>query len=370
MAHVSDVLAAVDRIAPFRMAFGEDRVGLQVGSLDWPVTEGVVSLDCSIEAIEYAESAGAQIIVSHHPLVWDPITRLDDGSYASRRALKLARLGISHIAAHTNWDAAPDGLNDHLAGLLGLSEVRPFGRSALQRSIKLVTFVPTEAADRVVDALSNAGAGEIGLYRRCWFGSSGVGSYIPMEGSKPAIGTQGRIESVEEMRVEMVLPEELTQAAVAALRSAHPYEEPAYDLVRLAETPIQPIGRIGRLPEPRRLSELATEVAKRLECATRAWGDALHSITSVAVVGGSGDDHWQMAQASGADLLVTGEVRHHNALEASESGMAVIEAGHYATENPGCTRLIERLRVEVPDVAWRLFVPKLGSAARPLGDHR
>lgn len=366
MAKVRDILQALERAAPTRFAFDYDKVGLQVGDESQDVRRAVVSLDRSLAAVECCIEKGAEMLVAHHPLIFRPLDTVTTRSHVGRTILKLAAHNIAFAAAHTNWDAARSGVNDRLAEILGLRELREFGAAAGVEQVKLVFFCPSEAANEVIDACSEVGAGHIGLYRRCAFMNPGTGSFLGEEGSRPAIGVAGEIEEVEEMRVEMVLPPSRQQAVVNAIRRTHPYEEPAFDLYPLAPKAEMRIGRIGDLETPVPLSRFAQAVDAALDSQGMAWGDPHQTVNAVAVVGGAACDEWRSAQNAGADVLVTGEVKQHNALEAAESGFALIAAGHYATEQPGAEALKNRLAGELPEIEWICFAPPKGFAGRPL----
>ncbi|HZH97645.1 MAG TPA: Nif3-like dinuclear metal center hexameric protein [Fimbriimonadaceae bacterium] len=364
MPRIKDVLEALEEIAPKRFAFSFDNVGLQLGDAEAEVRRAVVSLDRSLAAARYASEARAQLLICHHPLLFHPVTSLTTGDHVGRTAVHLLQNGISFLAAHTNWDAAPGGVNDTLAERLGLTEVKPFGDSNPVPRLKLVVFVPKEDTQKVIDAAAEAGAGVIGLYTRCAYLLEGTGTFYAEPGTDPAIGEVGKVEEVPETRIEMVLPEERCSAVTRAIVAVHPYEEPAYDFVRLTDSDEQPIGRLGTI-EPLTLHAFRDSVDERLGTRSPAWGDPGRRIRRVAVVGGAADDLWRKAQRAGADALVTGEVKQHNALEASESGFCLISAGHYATEQPGCESLMVRLRDRLPDVEWSLFTPAEGEAGRP-----
>lgn len=366
MATVQDVLAALERIAPSRYAFSFDKVGLQVGDPARRVERAVVSLDRSLAAVAFARERNAQLLLSHHPLIFSPLNTVDTRTHEGRTVLALAQAGIAFVAAHTNWDSAKGGINDTLARLFGLEEVVDFGSAAEVAGQKLVFFVPGDDADRVVDAVSAAGAGVLGAYRRCAFLGPGTGTFEPQEGASPAIGQVGRREKVDEVRVEMAVPAAKANAAVRALLKAHPYEEPAFDLFLLKGVAEQPAGRIGRLAEPRSLAEFGEWVESTLETKAWIWGDPARPLRRIAIVGGAADGEWVAAQRAGADVLLTGEVKQHVAVEASESGFALIAAGHYATEHPGCATLRDRLATAIPEIEWELFTPKAGWAGRPV----
>lgn len=363
---VRDILDALAQIAPSQHALPDDRIGLQVGLPSDVVRSAVVTFDASLASFAFAKEVGAQLVVAHHPLIWMPIKRLTGADYTSRRTLTLARSGLSFIAAHTNWDACPGGLNDFLAEQIGLSDIRPFGSRGSTTDAKLVVYCPAEQSEALIDALAEAGAGCIGAYARCAFVSPGTGTFEPGTNTNPTIGTPGTRAHVDEMRIEMIVPEGAEDQVRAALIAAHPYEEPAYDFLTLMPRGQCPIGRIGRLAKPMGALEFRAHLDTTLQTRTTIWGASTGLIECVAVVGGAADDEWRAAQAAGADVLVTGEVKQHTALEASESDFLIAASGHYATEFPSCERLRRKLEAAVPGVDWKLFAPKAGEAGRPL----
>jgi dinuclear metal center YbgI/SA1388 family protein len=365
MATVHQVLEALEDIAPPRYAFDFDKVGLQVGDSQQEVKKAVVSLDRSLAAVGYAESIGAQLLVAHHPLIFRPVDQITSRTHVGRTILRLAKSNIAFIAAHTNWDSAQGGVNDALCSIFQLSSVRAFGAAAEVCRLKLVFFCPPENADVVIDACSSAGAGQIGLYRRCAFTNSGTGTFIGEEKANPMIGETGSVQHIPEVRVEMVLRADQRRAVTRALVRTHPYEEPAYDLFELRPTKEQACGRIGNITRWIKFSEFAAIVEKTLGTKCLSWGDPEKEIRTVAFVGGAADDEWRSAQREDADVLITGEVKQHNALEASESGFALVAAGHYATEQPGVHALRDRLSEAVDDVEWSVFAPEPGVAGRP-----
>ncbi|MFN8139688.1 MAG: Nif3-like dinuclear metal center hexameric protein [Fimbriimonadales bacterium] len=361
---VSKVLEAIEVLAPAHLAYEDDPIGLQVGRKSDPVTKCVVSLDPSVAAMKFAESQSAQLLIAHHPLVYHPLKSLA-GDSSQMQALRTAiSANIAVIAAHTNWDAAEGGINDALATVLGLKDITKFGNSGIEASYKLVAFVPPSDAEMIIDALSKLGCGEIGLYRRCASVGNVQGTFEPMPGANPVIGEVGNRETVDELRIEMRVPARLRQKAEIALRDSHPYDEPAYDFYLLSNTPAQ-IGRVGKLPGSATLADFAASVESKLQTSCRAFGDGDAKIRSVAIIGGAGGSYWLSAKMAGADLLLTGEVKHHEALAASESGFCLIEAGHYATEQPGAMELGHRLAAKLPEIEFIFFEPGPGAAARP-----
>lgn len=366
MTTVQDVLNALETIAPVSGAFSWDKIGLQVGSRSQPVSRAVVSLDRSLDAVRFAIDCDAQFLLTHHPLLFDPLIAVTDSTTEGKTVLELIRAGISFAAAHTNWDVADGGINDALAAKLCLENIRPFGSFAPHEELKLVFFCPPEATDSIIDACSSAGAGIIGAYSRCSFQSVGKGSFYGGTETNPTIGQAGTLETVEEVRVEMVCPSPLQSRVQKSLLNAHPYEEPAYDFIRLASQSGMPGGRIGELKTPLSLDAFAAYVDGVLGTRCWTWGKPDRRISTVAVVGGAAEGEFLAARDAGADAYITGEVRQHVALEAYEQSIPIIAAGHFATEHPGCVQLSERLKALLPEIKWTVFEPLPGQAGRPL----
>jgi len=358
-------MEALERIAPKRYAFPTDRVGLQVGDPEDRVRRAVVAMDRSLGAVAFAAAIDAQMLVTHHPLIYEPLTSVLSTSHVGRTIIELTRRRIAFAAAHTNWDSARGGINDALAAIFGLSEVRSFGSVGEVKRLKVVVFSPAESAEKLIDAISDAGAGTIGNYTRCSFSSHGEGTFLGGEGSNPSVGEPGKIEKAHEVRIEMVLRENRAVAVSRAIRRVHPYEEPAFDFLQLAPDGEQPAGRVGLLPEPIALSDFTTMVDHKLDTASWAWSDPKRPIKQLAIVGGAADGEWRNALDAGADALLTGEVKQHVGLEAVEEGFAIIAAGHYATENPGSIALRDRLEDEIPEIEWTFYAPEPGFAGRP-----
>ncbi|MDI9639932.1 Nif3-like dinuclear metal center hexameric protein [Kamptonema cortianum] len=365
MYRVRDVLKQLELLAPSEYSFGFDKIGLQVGTPESPVTRAVVCLDASLGAIEFAAQQQAQLLISHHPVIWSPLTSIQTDSYQGQRLAKLISSGIASVAAHTNWDCAIGGVNDALAELIGLRDVNSFGSSSDKNAVKVIVFVPQEHESELIDAMSEAGAGRIGNYSRCAFSSPGTGTFVGNADSAPVVGSKGRIEAVTESRLEMIAPERCVADILSAIRSCHPYEEPAIDIISLKNTAGVPIGRVGKIDE---LSAMAFQahVDGRLGSRSQMWiPESAGLVRSVAVVGGAAADEWRNAKRARADAFVTGEVPHHIGLEASESGMVIIAAGHYHTEHPGAVALANRLRAKM-NLDFIVYQPEAGESGRPV----
>jgi dinuclear metal center YbgI/SA1388 family protein len=350
---VADILAALAVRAPFERAADWDPVGLVLGDPAARVRRLAVCHEVTEGAVAALEADPVDLLVSYHPLLFHPTQRLVAGPTPEGRALRLARAGVALAVAHTNFDVSPGGTADALADALGLAEVEGFGSIPGSPARKLVTFVPRDAADAVLDAVAQAGAARIGNYTHCSFRAEGTGTFFAAEGSAPRAGKRGELSHEAEVRLELVVPPAREGEVIRALLRAHPYEEPAFDLYeRRGE--LRPAGRIGVIPELS-LGELAERVAESLHgSAPRIAGDRSQRVSRVAVVPGSGEDLAGAARTAGADVLITGDLRHHAARRALDSGLALIDAGHVATERPGLERLLSLVAAQGLETASML----------------
>jgi dinuclear metal center YbgI/SA1388 family protein len=352
MATLADVVAFMEQFVPPDLAATWDNVGLLLGRRDAPVQRLMTCLTVTPASAAEAVAEGAQLIVSHHPILFRGSKRLTDASPEGRMLLDLAGAGIAVYSPHTAFDNTAGGINDLLAARLGLTGVAPLRPLAGERRCKVVVFVPEQDLERVAEALFAAGAGHIGQYSQCSFRLAGTGTFFGSEATNPALGQKGRREEVREWRLEAVCSEGLVDRAVAAMRRAHSYEEPAYDVY-----PLRPgasgrgEGRVGALALSVKLGDFARAVREALASqGVQAVGDLERPISRVAVVCGAGGDFLSDADRAGADALLTGEVRFHDCLEAQARGLALVLPGHHATERCGVEDLARRLQQQWPDV--------------------
>ena len=345
---VSQWLDVLHQAFPPGDAEAWDNVGLQVGGPADPVDAVLVCLDVTPATVAEAQAQGASLIIAHHPLFFRPLERLTPASATGLLALSAARAGVAIAAAHTNFDVAVDGTTEPIARLLGISDAAPLtaGKGGF---VKVVVFVPVEATAAVMAAGFSAGAGGIGEYDECSFRVSGTGTFRPSSAANPAAGERGRRNEVAEDRIEMVVPSDRASAVVDAVTAAHPYEEVALDVYSLAGVgpalgPRKGLGLVGDLATPMTVAEAALRLRDGLPSPLlRAAGDPDRVVTRVAACGGAGDSLIGAAHAAGADLYVTGDLRHHVATDALTLGMALIDAGHYATEAAALPALVRRL---------------------------
>jgi dinuclear metal center YbgI/SA1388 family protein len=350
LVRVAKIAEEVERIAPLALAEDWDNCGLQVGDPEAEAKRVLVALTPLREVFDEAEEKGADFLLFHHPLIFGPLKAVVTSSYPGDLLARTIRNGLAVYAAHTSYDAAPAGVSVALARALGLGGPQRVlsPRGVLQ---KLVVFVPEENVDGVAKALAGAGAGVIGDYTECTFRTRGTGTFRGGDETNPYLGEKGRLEEVEEVRMETVVPAHALRWAVEAATAAHPYEEMALDVYPVEGSPEDcGYGRLGTLPDPLTAGELSDYVSESLGCPSRLVADAGRRIETIAVLGGSGDSFIREAAASGAHAFVTGDVDYHDALLAESLGLTVIDAGHAATELPSLEPLALRLAtlVNVP----------------------
>lgn len=328
---VGDVVRAIDELIPFAWAEPWDQVGLLAGDPLCAVSGVMVTLDQTREAVARAAAAGANVIVSHHPAFKDPPGRVVAGPGPAGVIHDALAAGVALVAAHTNLDRDPRGA-DALPVVLGLEILGPL-ESGTGQSASVVVFAPPSAEAALRGAFAAAGAGRIGAYAGCTFTAAGVGRWTALDGASPSVAGDG--DPTDEVRIEAVCDAGAVPRVVEALRAAHPYEEPLITVTSVAVSRgAARMGRICRTPADSTVLSLARLAGERLAVSPRAWGAPDSPVRTVAIATGSAASMVPHAIAAGADALVCGELRYHDALEAVSSGLAVIEAGHDATEWP------------------------------------
>lgn len=336
-----DVTGLMDRWYPPHLASDWDAVGLVCGDPDQEVRRVLLAVDPAPAVVDEALDLDADLVLTHHPLLLKGVHSVAADTPKGRVLHRLIRGGCALFSAHTNADAPTGGVNESLALALGLHAPEVIVPDPGDPLDKLVTFVPHEFAEEVREAITAAGAGRIGDYDSCTFTAEGEGRFRPLDGATPTIGRVGEVEVVAESRVEAVFPRGRRRAVVEALRSVHPYEEPAFDVLELADIPASAgaargSGRIGRLAEPMRLSafaELVADVLPATAHGVRVGGDPDRMVETVAVTSGAGDFLLETVLGTDADVYVTSDLRHHRAGEFLEhGGPALVDVAHWAAE--------------------------------------
>jgi dinuclear metal center YbgI/SA1388 family protein len=333
-ATLKEIVNLLESRYPSAWAVTGDRTGLEVGDPAQPVEAILVALEASPAVVAEASHRGAQLLLTHHPLLYRPVEDVREDRPGGRLLATLLRARLAMVSCHTNLDIAPGGLNDYLAQKLELTGVEVLTPTTRDRWYKLVVFVPTGYEDRVRQALGDAGLGVIGRYSHCSFASPGQGTYRPLPGARPFRGETEQLSRADESRLEILAPESMLPAALARLKETHPYEEVAYDLypVQHPGTPLG-LGRIGAWPEPRPLARVIATLKEIFGVETvEVWGRPPREVQRLALCSGSGGDLLADALARGAQIYLTGEVRHHQIPPGLPEDFAVVAVGHFASE--------------------------------------
>lgn len=348
-----DVLTVLDAIAPLRHAETWDNVGLLTGDPAANVARVLLTVDHTAAVADEAARERCELVVAYHPPLFEAVKSIAAGSLLHRAI----RDGVALYSPHTAFDVAPGGTNDLLGDVLGMTERAPLKITPPRETqCKLVTFVPEVDVERIANALFEAGAGWIGNYSSCSFRSPGTGTFLGEQGSSPVVGQAGRLTLAPEIRLETLLPLSRQEDVIAALRAAHPYEEPAFDLLRLIARPegMGP-GRAGKLARATPRAELIERVKRGLGVsAVLVAGPTEGEVTRVAVCAGAGRGLLNEALAKKSELFLTGELPHHDALRAAAAGMTVVCALHSNSERAALARLKERLEQAAGELTVKL----------------
>ncbi len=332
----NDVIKALERFAPIEDAESWDNPGFLVGDRNHEIHKVLVALDVIDPVIDEAIKIGADMIVTHHPIVFGAVKKVTTDTPLGTKIVRLIKNNIDHYASHTNLDAAIGGTNDVFASLAGLEDVEVLDVTNKEKLFKYAVFVPEDAAEKVREAIVNAGGGKIGEnYSGCTFTAAGEGRFTPLEGAKPAIGDIGKEETVKEVKIETVVAASKLSALLKAVEAAHPYEEPAYDIIALEKTGRQNgIGRVGVLPEETTLGEYALKIKEVLGLdAIRVVGELDTKIKKVGLCTGSAIEYMKKVKAKGCQVFITADMRYHESQKALDLGLTLIDATHFASEN-------------------------------------
>ncbi|WML30677.1 Nif3-like dinuclear metal center hexameric protein [Neobacillus sp. OS1-32] len=341
-----EIIQLFEKFSPKELAMEGDKIGLQIGRLNRKVERVMIALDVLENVIDEAIEKDVQLIIAHHPPIFRPLKNILTDTVQGRMMAKLIKSDIAVYAAHTNLDIATGGVNDWLAEALGLEETEVLVPTFAEKYKKLVVFVPRSHAEQIRQVLGEAGAGFIGNYSHCSFSAEGTGRFMPGAETHPFIGQSGKLEAVDEVRVETIVPEPLLKKTLSMMIKAHPYEEVAYDVYPLdnkGET--LGLGRIGNIPEMT-LKEFAEKVKTDLEVeAVRVVGDLTAKVNKVAVLGGDGNKYFSHAKFKGADVYVTGDFYYHTAHDAMMQGLNIVDPGHNVEKvmKQGLTKTLQKM---------------------------
>ncbi len=357
MPTVSNLCHAMESIAPLQYAAEWDNVGLLVGRRDASISKVLLCIDLTSAVLQEATESGVQAIVAYHPTIFTPRTRMSDEDRGGDLLLSLIEAGIAVYSPHTALDAAAGGMTDWLIEAVGEGAVSPIESASElgpSETLMIVTYTPRDRVDEVRAAMASAGAGRIGEYTHCSTAIDSSGTFRGEDGTNPVVGQAGELESVEETRLMMVCGQAALAVAVAALRAAHPYEEPPVHVVPLAGRPMHDTGsgRVTRLDSPLRLEQIIDRYKARLGVTTMRVVEGIggpQKHTTIGCCPGAGGAMLAAAERVGATVFVTGEMRHHDVLAARERGTSVLLAGHTNTERGYLPLLRSRLEGALPN---------------------
>ncbi|MSR45083.1 MAG: Nif3-like dinuclear metal center hexameric protein [Phycisphaerales bacterium] len=360
---IRDLAKALARVAPEALAAPWDNVGLLLGDANSPCDRVLLTIDLTDAVAEEACALRVGAVIAYHPPIFHPIKKLVRQDAATGPLYRLAHAGIAVLSPHTALDAVAGGINDWLAEGIGDGDCRPLEASsslAARESFKIVTVAPAEVIDRIRGAMSIAGAGRIGEYSQCSQSSAVEGSFYGGAKSSPRVGHRGKLERIQEQRLEMVCGPKALPAALAALRAAHPYETPAIEVHSLVAQPSarEGQGRLLRLSEPASTKEIARRLRKhlgadRLECAAPTAAIEIHH-EFIGLCAGSGMSLFDGALRAGATLFFTGEAKHHEQLAVVARGCTLLLSGHTVSERGYLPRLAQKIAPHVPGISFTL----------------
>ncbi len=360
MIKVADIIKIIEYIAPPWMACNGDVNGLQAGGRSDSVERVLLALDATTQTIDYAVANKTDMLITHHPRFYRPLSNICNDNFLGSIAQQICQAGIAVYNAHTNLDVAPGGTNDALADIAGMLQREIIESVARDAVLKLTVYVDEQHVESLRQALIEAGAGEIGEYSEVSYQTIGLGRFRPGMWAKPFVGEPGQLTETEEWRLEMILPSSLKANIEKALVQAHPYEEPAYDFIRLEAEDIYGLGRVGILPRAIGLKTLARKFKKATSSkSVQILQSKAKEIRRLAVWSGSGVNIGRII-ACGAECVVCGELGYHQAEELEFYGVSAIVLGHAPCEEiilPGLKLSLEAAFDELEIMVSPRFSP-------------
>jgi len=346
---LKELASSLDKIFHKSLAADWDRVGLQIGNERRNINKILVTLDLDDEAIEEAVSNNADLVISHHPIIFDPIDSVTDSTDTGKKVMRLVENRISAYAVHSNYDIMDEGLSDILAQKLGLKDIKSTG-SHKKQWYKFVIFSPPGSQEKIRKVICGSGGGKFKDYSCCTFSSPGTATFLPEKDAHPYIGNTGELSIVDEVRMECIVDEENLRQLVESVIKVHPYEEPAYDIYRIEnQLKNTGFGRYGRIEKPVVFKEYIKVLKKNFQIADIGWidrgtGNTMNRlINKVAVAGGSVNSITEELAGIDCDLVIAGEISYHNAIKISESGKIVAVIGHGTSEKYAIDGIYNRL---------------------------
>lgn len=348
---ISEVISYLESLAPASLQESYDNAGLITGDPGWDCRGILCTLDATEAVIQEAIQKNCNLVVAHHPILFGGLKRINPLHYVGKSIITAVKNDVAVYAIHTNLDNVIHGVNGRIAGMLGLQQTRILQEKE-QSLKKLITFAPAAHAEQVRNAVFRAGAGHIGRYSDCSFNTEGTGTFKPGEGADPFSGSIGELHHEKETKIEVIFPAYLEKKVLAAMKTAHPYEEVAFDIVPLSNThPGIGSGLVGELPEPMEekdfLERLKTVFSLQVTRHTAFTGKP---VKKVALCGGAGSFLISKALAAGADVYVSADFKYHEFFEANDR-LLIADIGHYESEQFTINLLQEFLERKFPTFA-------------------
>ncbi len=357
---LNQIIQTIEALAPERLAESWDNVGLQVGSRQQIINRILLTLDVTADVVAEAAFKKVDLIIAHHPFIFNGLKTLSSDGEKGQIIAQLIKNDITVYVAHTNLDKAAKGLNHYLAELIGLEKIKTLEPANPDRYYKVVVFTPVEASQKIIEVLGKNGAGAIGDYDYCTYRSVGTGTFRPLEGARPFIGDLNQLTSVSEDRIEAIVAAPDLKNLIAALERNHPYEVMAYDVIPLENGDLinqNGLGKIGVLRQPMDGVAFIAAIKKRFDLTVlRGAGKVPDIVRRVAICSGAGADMIGLAKAKRADVLITGDLKHHDGQRALENNIWVLDAGHYGTEKWVTDCLKQMLAAGLEDACPEMIV--------------
>jgi len=341
---LKSIIDYLESVAPLKYQESYDNSGLLVGEKSLDITGVLISLDCTEEIVSEAINEKCNLIIAHHPIIFGGMKRFNNANYVQRTIQKAIKNDIAIYAIHTNLDNVfKNGVNERIAERLGLINTRIL-RPKSNTLLKLATYCPKDNRDTILDALFAVGAGHIGNYSNCSFSSSGTGTFKPLAGSNPAIGSVGNQSSEEEVKIEVVVPYDLQNQVINQLLSIHPYEEVAYEWYPILNSnQLVGAGIVGDFPNPISDLDFLALLKKTMELEVIKYTPITKNIQRVSICGGSGQFLIEDAKRSNSDAYITSDIKYHEFFDA-ENQLMICDIGHYESEKYTIDLLYDILR--------------------------
>ncbi|HBX47994.1 MAG TPA: Nif3-like dinuclear metal center hexameric protein [Clostridiaceae bacterium] len=323
----------LEKLYPLSLCESYDNAGLIIGDREKEIERILLCLDVTEGVMDEAVNKNIDMIISHHPLIFTGQKSILKENSLSRTIMNAIKNDINIYSMHTNFDNANNGMNDILASLLELEDIKPLVNNKPQSLYKFVVYVPASYENIVREAIFKSDAGHTGNYSNCSFNTNGKGTFKPLKGSNPFIGEVGNMEYTDEVRIETIVKEDQIKETLNRVLEVHPYEEVAYDIFPLKNEIKRGTGRVGNLKKPIKFKDFCNYVKEKLKAPyLNVAGDMDKTVKKIAVVGGSGSEFIKDALKCGCDVILTGDIKHHDALDSIYNGINIIDASHYYTE--------------------------------------